>query len=70
MYGETLLPMVKTIVQNIGPLNQDDCFLDLGSGVANVCLFVASLAPCKLVIGIEKNEVAAEFARVSSMLTG
>ena len=44
-------------------LNEDQTFIDLGSGVGNVVLHVAALANCKHVYGIEHEETPSMYAR-------
>lgn len=46
------------------PLNEDDVFIDLGSGVGQVVLHVAAALNCSRCIGIEKAELPSNYARV------
>lgn len=62
VYGETSPDLIDCILKNIN-LNEDQVFIDLGSGVGNVVLQVAALANCKQVYGIEYEETPATYAR-------
>lgn len=54
--------MIDSILKFI-KLNEDQTFIDLGSGVGNVVLHVAALANCKYVYGIEHEETPANYAK-------
>ena len=61
VYGETSPDLIDSILKAID-LNEDETFLDLGSGVGNVVLQVAALANCKYVYGIEHESIPANYA--------
>ena len=65
VYGETSPDLIDSILKNIN-LNEDQIFIDLGSGVGNVVLHVSALANCKFVYGIEHEETPATYARAMS----
>lgn len=46
-------------------INEDDVFVDLGSGVGQVVLQVAAASKCKRCIGIERADVPVKYAEVS-----
>ena len=54
-YGELLYPSVKTILKKIR-LEEDDCFLDLGSGIGKFILTLYLLSPLKKIIGFEASK--------------
>lgn len=62
VYGETSPDLIDSILKVVN-LNEDQTFIDLGSGVGNVVLHVAALANCKHVYGIEYEETPATYAR-------
>ena len=62
VYGETSFDLIDKVLQRI-PLNENDTFLDLGSGVGNVVLHVAAANKCKLCVGVEKAEWPATYAQ-------
>ncbi|KAL3210258.1 hypothetical protein MRX96_037304 [Rhipicephalus microplus] len=53
VYGETSFEFVAQMINEL-EFTPDDVFIDLGSGVGQVVLQVASSTPCKMCIGIEK----------------
>jgi hypothetical protein len=61
VYGETSFDLVDEMLKRI-PLNKDDTFIDLGSGVGNVVLHVAARVQCRTCYGIEKAEWPALYA--------
>ncbi|XP_071953003.1 uncharacterized protein [Antedon mediterranea] len=61
VYGETSYDLVAQMIEEVN-LTSDDNFIDLGSGVSQVVLQVASATNCKLAYGIEKADVPAEYA--------
>ncbi|XP_033103576.1 histone-lysine N-methyltransferase, H3 lysine-79 specific-like isoform X2 [Anneissia japonica] len=61
VYGETSYDLVAQMIEEVN-LNPEDNFIDLGSGVSQVVLQVASATNCKLAYGIEKADVPAEYA--------
>ena len=64
MYGESKFTLVEYVVQQLGGM-KGEAFLDVGSGVGQVCLAVSALSDCKTVRGIEKNSCLSGYARVS-----
>jgi H3 lysine-79-specific histone-lysine N-methyltransferase len=65
VYGETSPDLIDSILKIIN-LNEEQTFIDLGSGVGNVVLHVAALGNCKHVYGIEHEETPATYARAMS----
>ena len=61
VYGETRHPIIHDIIRRI-PIRSTDVFLDLGSGIGNVVLQIASETRCKA-YGVELLETPATFAR-------
>nr|XP_054764002.1 histone-lysine N-methyltransferase, H3 lysine-79 specific-like isoform X1 [Lytechinus pictus] len=61
VYGETSYDLVAQMLEHV-KINEDDVFVDLGSGVGNVVLQVAAATPCKLAYGIEKADVPAQYS--------
>ncbi|XP_048255471.1 histone-lysine N-methyltransferase, H3 lysine-79 specific-like isoform X7 [Haliotis rufescens] len=55
VYGETSFELVDQMIRSIN-FTEDDSFIDLGSGVGQVVLQVASATPCKMCYGMEKAE--------------
>ncbi|KAH7984896.1 hypothetical protein HPB51_026899 [Rhipicephalus microplus] len=62
VYGETSFEFVAQMINEL-EFTPDDVFIDLGSGVGQVVLQVASSTPCKMCIGIEKAEVPSRYAQ-------
>ncbi|XP_050024205.2 uncharacterized protein gpp isoform X1 [Dermacentor andersoni] len=62
VYGETSFEFVAQMINELA-FTPDDVFIDLGSGVGQVVLQVASSTPCKMCIGIEKAEVPSRYAQ-------
>lgn len=61
VYGETSFDLIEQMLKRI-KLNENDVFMDLGSGVGNVVLQVAALNSCKRCYGFEKAEWPAYYA--------
>eukprot|EP00057_Strongylocentrotus_purpuratus_P007426 XP_011661900.1 PREDICTED: histone-lysine N-methyltransferase, H3 lysine-79 specific isoform X1 [Strongylocentrotus purpuratus] len=61
VYGETSYDLVAQMLEHV-KINEDDVFIDLGSGVGNVVLQVAAATSCKLAYGIEKADVPAHYS--------
>ncbi|XP_067677050.1 histone-lysine N-methyltransferase, H3 lysine-79 specific-like isoform X9 [Haliotis asinina] len=55
VYGETSFELVDQMIRSIN-FTEEDSFIDLGSGVGQVVLQVASATPCKMCYGMEKAE--------------
>lgn len=64
VYGETSFEFVQQMVDQIG-FNENEVFVDLGSGVGQVVLHVAAASNCSRCIGIEKADIPATYAEVS-----
>ena len=64
VYGETSFEFVSQMLDSV-TINQNDVFIDLGSGVGQVVLQVAASVHLKKCIGIERAEVPDRYARVS-----
>ncbi|XP_071508082.1 uncharacterized protein [Diadema antillarum] len=62
VYGETSFDLVMQMLEHV-QINEEDSFIDLGSGVGNVVLQVAAATKCKLAYGIEKADVPAEYSK-------
>eukprot|EP00117_Sycon_ciliatum_P031386 scpid44403/ scgid0941/ Histone-lysine N-methyltransferase, H3 lysine-79 specific; DOT1-like protein; Histone H3-K79 methyltransferase; Lysine N-methyltransferase 4 len=62
VYGETSFELVNKIIEKVR-IKSTDSFLDLGSGVGNVVLHVAAMVECKRIMGIEKAERPAAYAK-------
>lgn len=60
VYGETSFELISSVISSTR-LTENDVFLDLGSGVGQVVLQVASLVGCKC-YGIEKAEIPAKYS--------
>ena len=67
VYGETSFPFIQQIIEEF-PLNEEDVFIDLGSGIGQVVLQVAAASKCAKCIGIEKAELPSSIARVGVRL--
>lgn len=65
VYGETSFEFVAQMVERLNA-NEDDTFIDLGSGVGQVVLQVAAATSAKLCIGIEKAQVPSDYAKAMS----
>lgn len=63
VYGETGFEIIDEMLNYI-PLDKNDIFVDLGSGVGNVVIQVASTIKCKMCYGIEESQWPATYARV------
>ncbi|XP_067129962.1 uncharacterized protein [Centruroides vittatus] len=61
VYGETSYEFVAQMINEI-EINEDDIFIDLGSGVGQVVLQMAATTICKMCYGIEKADVPAKYA--------
>lgn len=61
VYGETSFDLIDNLLKRV-PLEKNDIFMDLGSGVGNVVLHVAAAANCKCCYGFEKAEWPALYA--------
>lgn len=60
MYGEIKFELIEKMINQI-PIDEEDVFLDLGSGVGNVVLHMASCGyKLKECIGIEHDEIRAK----------
>jgi len=59
VYGETSFDLINQMIDLISPITSEMKFIDLGSGVGQVVLQVASLIDCKLCVGIEKATIPA-----------
>lgn len=64
VYGETSFDFVAQMLNEVH-LNEDDEFIDLGSGVGQVIMQVAALANVKCCYGIEKAEIPVKYSVVS-----
>ena len=64
VYGETSFEFVSQMLDSVS-INENDVFIDLGSGVGQVVLQVAASVHLKKCIGIERAEVPDRYARVS-----
>ncbi|XP_055906629.1 histone-lysine N-methyltransferase, H3 lysine-79 specific isoform X2 [Eupeodes corollae] len=62
VYGETSYELVQQMIKHV-TVNQDDTFIDLGSGVGQVVLQMAGSFPLKTCIGIEKADTPARYAQ-------
>ncbi|KAL5964521.1 Histone-lysine N-methyltransferase H3 lysine-79 specific [Taenia solium] len=63
VYGETSFELIQQMVDSI-PINSEDTFIDLGSGVGQVVLQVAASTNVKFSYGIEKADYPAECALI------
>jgi [histone H3]-lysine79 N-trimethyltransferase len=61
VYGETSFDFISQMVDEIN-INEDDVFIDLGSGVGQVVVQVAASTRAKACIGIEKADVPSRYA--------
>lgn len=61
VYGETSYEFIAQMINEF-EIDDDDVFIDLGSGVGQVVLQMAAATSCKLCVGIEKSEVPAKYA--------
>nr|QDF21436.1 histone-lysine N-methyltransferase, H3 lysine-79 specific-like protein [Brachionus koreanus] len=61
VYGETSYDLIEEMLKRI-KLEENDAFIDLGSGVGNVVLQVAAVSKCKICYGFEKAEWPARYA--------
>lgn len=61
VYGETSFELIQQMVDSI-PINGEDTFIDLGSGVGQVVLQVAASTNVKFSYGIEKADYPAQCA--------
>lgn len=61
VYGETSFDFIDQMINEV-EMNEDDVFIDLGSGVGQVILQMAAASRCKKCIGIEKADIPAKFA--------
>lgn len=55
-YGEILYPSVTKFINYLGDINENDVFLDMGSGIGKVALQVFLKTPVKRAFGIEASE--------------
>lgn len=67
VYGETSFEFISQMIDQI-PINENDVFIDLGSGVGQVVLQVAALTNAKICIGIERADVPSGYAEVSQII--
>ena len=63
VYGETSFKFIQQMIEEFA-FNEDDVFIDLGSGVGQVVLHVAAASKCNRCIGIEKADLPAQCAGV------
>ncbi|XP_023228759.1 uncharacterized protein LOC111629121 [Centruroides sculpturatus] len=61
VYGETSYEFIAQMINEF-EIDDDDVFIDLGSGVGQVVLQMAAATSCKLCVGIEKSDVPAKYA--------
>nr|XP_039259776.1 uncharacterized protein LOC120336220 isoform X1 [Styela clava] len=61
VYGETSFELISQMIKELD-MKEDDIFIDLGSGVGQVVLQVASSTPCKMCYGVEKAPLPAQYA--------
>lgn len=61
VYGETSFDLIDEMLKRVN-LNENDVFVDLGSGVGNVVLHVAAVTKCKRCYGFEKAHWPAFYA--------
>lgn len=66
VYGETSFEFIAQMIKEI-ELDENDVFVDLGSGVGQVVLQVAAATSCNRCIGIEKADVPAKYAEVNNV---
>lgn len=62
VYGETSYDLVCQMIDQI-EINQEDVFIDLGSGVGQVVLQMAATMPTKSCLGIERADVPSMYAQ-------
>ena len=61
--GETSFDLICQVLDKLHPMKEEDNnFVDLGSGVGQVVLQVAALTECKMSLGIEKAATPARYA--------
>ncbi|KAF1773517.1 histone H3-K79 methyltransferase [Phytophthora cactorum] len=60
--GEVLPPGVAELIETMGPINTDDIFLDIGSGIGNVLVQFALTTCIRACIGIEIRSELCELA--------
>ena len=63
VYGELSSGMISEIVYKV-PILKTHRFIDLGSGVGQVVLQVSGESGCSDSLGIEKQEIPAEYAEI------
>uniref|UniRef100_A0A336LMV9 Histone-lysine N-methyltransferase, H3 lysine-79 specific n=1 Tax=Culicoides sonorensis TaxID=179676 RepID=A0A336LMV9_CULSO len=61
VYGETSYDLICQMIDQI-EINEDDIFVDLGSGVGQVVLQMTASTPVKICYGIEKADVPSRYA--------
>lgn len=66
VYGETSYDLICQMIDQI-EINQDDIFIDLGSGVGQVVLQMAAATQIKVCLGIERAEVPSKYAESMNM---
>ncbi len=66
VYGETSYDLICQMIDHVN-VNEDDTFIDLGSGVGQVVLQVAASTPCKMAWGVERAEWPNRYAEVRSL---
>lgn len=66
VYGETSFKFVQQMINEF-TFDDNDIFIDLGSGVGQVILHMAAMTKCRC-IGIEKAELPAQCAEVREMI--
>jgi H3 lysine-79-specific histone-lysine N-methyltransferase len=64
VYGETSFELICQILDKLLPIDGENKFVDLGSGVGQVVLQVAALTDCEISFGIEKASTPAKYAKV------
>jgi len=64
VYGETSFEFVSQMLESVN-IDEEDVFIDLGSGVGQVVLQVAASVQLKKCIGIERAEVPVSYSKVS-----
>lgn len=60
-YGETTYTCMSSILQQL-PIDDDDVFLDLGSGIGTFVLFMAASVKLKESFGIERMDLPSKYA--------
>lgn len=61
VYGEASLDVMEKIINDL-VLSSDDVFVDLGSSIGNVIIFIAGAFKFKTCIGIEIGKIPSKFA--------